>query len=177
MVEHDWFPRPLPPNVSVGEGSWLHSSYALLHYRSEKPSGLKIGRDSGVYIGTYFDLGPDAEVEIGDYTVVAGATFATNGRVTVGDHVLISGEVVIADHPFPVPGEASPVGPSCISIGDLAWVGTRVVLLAGTRLGTGAIVGAGSVVDSEVPDYAIVAGNPARVVGSAAPGEDKGRRP
>jgi acetyltransferase-like isoleucine patch superfamily enzyme len=45
------------------------------------------------------------------------------------------------------------------------WIGARAVLLKGTQLGKGSIVGAGTVVDFEVPAYSIVAGNPARVVG------------
>ena len=45
------------------------------------------------------------------------------------------------------------------------WVGARSVLLSGVTVGRGCIVGAGSVVRSNVPPYAIVAGNPAKVVG------------
>jgi acetyltransferase-like isoleucine patch superfamily enzyme len=85
--------------------------------------------------------------------------------------------VVVADHFATTPhtpgspGGREPAGSAAtIVIGDDAWVGTRAVILAGARLGTGVIVGAGAVVDFEVPPYAIVAGNPARVVGWARPG-------
>ena len=54
-------------------------------------------------------------------------------------------------------------------ISDDAWVGTRAVLLSGAKLGVGAIIGAGAVIDFEVPDYAIVAGNPAKIVGWSKP--------
>ena len=39
-LPHDWFPRPLPSNVRLGEGTWLYSTFAFLHYESEQPCGL-----------------------------------------------------------------------------------------------------------------------------------------
>jgi hypothetical protein len=97
FVEEDWFPRPLPDNVVIGERSWLYSSFAFLHYGSERPCGLRVGRDTGIYQETFFDLGPCGEVVVGDYCTLAGPIFATNGRVVIGDYALISREVVFAD--------------------------------------------------------------------------------
>jgi maltose O-acetyltransferase len=51
-----------------------------------------------------------------------------------------------------------------VIIGDDVWIGTRVTILAGVHIGTGAIIGAGAVVTKDVPDYAVVGGNPARVI-------------
>ena len=162
-LEHDWFPADLPDNVELGDGSWLYSAYAFRHYASER--GVRIGSHSGVYHGSFFELGPSGSVEIGDYCALVGATIATNGRVTIGDHTFIAHEVVIADRADAVPpSEAEPTESAGVTIGPAAWIGTRAVLLAGTRLGEGAIVGAGTVVDFEVPPFTTVAGNPARVV-------------
>jgi acetyltransferase-like isoleucine patch superfamily enzyme len=175
FLEHDWFPRPLPANVVIGERSWLYSSFAFLHYASERPCGLRVGRDTGIYQETFFDLGPSGEVEVGDYCTLAGPILATNGRVVIGDHGLISREVVFADTFAAAPPPRRPNDrPADIVLGECVWVGTRAVLLPGARLGDGVIVGAAAVVDFEVPPYAVVAGNPSRVVGwarpSAAPG-------
>ena len=49
-------------------------------------------------------------------------------------------------------------------IGDKAWIGGGAIILPGVSIGEGAVVGAGSVVTRDVPAYALVAGNPARVV-------------
>lgn len=49
-------------------------------------------------------------------------------------------------------------------IGNDVWIGDGATILPGARIGSGVIVGAGSVVAGTIPDYAIVAGNPARVV-------------
>ncbi len=51
-----------------------------------------------------------------------------------------------------------------VVIGPDVWIGHGAILLPGVSVGTGAIIGAGSVVTKNVPDYAIVAGNPARVI-------------
>jgi acetyltransferase-like isoleucine patch superfamily enzyme len=51
-----------------------------------------------------------------------------------------------------------------VHIADDVWIGTRAVILHDVRIGRGAIVAAGAVVTKSVPPYAIVAGNPARVV-------------
>lgn len=74
--------------------------------------------------------------------------------------------------PFAVfAGDFDPSRPSLPSgampdtrVGHDVWLGKDARLLPGTRLGSGVIVGAGAVVRGEVPDYAIVAGNPARVI-------------
>ena len=175
-LEHDWFPRPLPANVAIGERSWCYSSFSCLHCQSRRPRGVRIGHETGIHHGTFFDLGPDGEVEIGDYCALVGAIICTNRRVVIGDYTFIAHEVVLADSfaaaPFD-PGAGSPASASAgapetgVVIGENCWIGARAVVLSGTRLGEGVIVGAAAVVDFEVPPGAIVAGNPARIVGSA----------
>ena len=172
VLDHDWFPRPLPPNVVIGERSWLYSAFAFLHYRSRRPCGVRVGRDSGIYHGSFFDLGPAGEVEVGDFCTLVGAVIACNSRVVIGDYVFIAHEVTLADGFAAVPGagtDGTGEPGTSIVIGENSWIGARAVLLAGARIGHGAIVGAAAVVGFEVPPFAIVAGNPARVVGSCAP--------
>ena len=103
VLAHDWWPGPLPPNVVIGQRSWLYSSFAFLHYRSEQPCGLRVGHNSGLYNGTYLDLGPQGEVRIGNYCSVVGAIISSNGRVTIGDYTLIAYGVVVADSFAAVP--------------------------------------------------------------------------
>ena len=180
---HDWFPRALPDNVEIGERSWCYSSFAFLHYGSRRPHGVRVGRDSGIYHGTFFDLGPEGEVDIGNYCTLVGAIISTNARVVISDYAFLAHEVVLADSfaakPYEamgnddekssVSGHASANGkrPPVISLGENCWIGARAVLLSGASVGTGAIIGAATLVDFEVPPYAIVAGNPGRIVGWA----------
>jgi maltose O-acetyltransferase len=51
-----------------------------------------------------------------------------------------------------------------VVIGDDVWIGSRALLLAGANIGRGAIIGAGAVVAKDVPEWAVVVGNPARVI-------------
>lgn len=173
-LEHDWFSRPLPANVTLDEGSWLHSSYAFLHCRSRR--GVHIGRHSGVYIGTVFNLTEAGTVTIGEHTTIAGVTFTGAVEVTIGDHVLMSYEVLVSDDGVGLPpavhrGDREPVP---ITVGSNAWIGARATLLPGARIGRDAIVGAATVVDFPVPDGTIVAGQPARPVGVVRSGSTGG---
>lgn len=165
-LPHDWFPRPLPPSVEVGEGSWIYSAYAFLHCAARRPGAVRIGRSSGVYHGTFFELGPDAEVEIGDFVALVGATIRTDRRVSIGDYTFVAHEVVIADGPYAAPPGAG-IPPSTdggsVVIEDNVWIGARAILLGGARIGADSVVGAGAVVDFAVPAGSVVAGNPARV--------------
>lgn len=164
-LDHDWFPKPLPSNVKIGERSWLYSSFAFQHYRSERPCGVSIGSDSGLYAGTFFDLGPAGEVEIGNYCTLVGAIISTNGRMVIKNYAFIAHEVVIADFPAATPFPEGMVSQEIV-IEENAWIGARAIILGGARIGKNAIVGAGTTVDFDVPNCAIVAGNPAKIRGS-----------
>ena len=173
-LPHDWFPRPLPDNVVIGERSWCYSSFAFLHYRSRRPCGVRVGSDSGIYNGTFFDLGPDGEVEIGNFATLVGAIISTNSRVVIGDYAFLAHEVVLADSFAARPHEKKDAPTTRengkmagILLGNNCWIGARSVLLSGAVIGEGAIIGAGALVDFEVPPYTVVAGNPAQIVSQA----------
>lgn len=170
-LEHDWFSRPLPENITLGERTWLYSSFAFIHYQSEAKRGLSVGHDTGLYHGTFFDLGPEGEVQIGDYCSLVGAILASNHHIVIGSYSLIAHEVVIADHDcglFSSPREGKKGLDSSVQdifIGENVWIGARAIILGGARIGDGAIIGAATLVREDVPAYSICAGNPARIVG------------
>jgi acetyltransferase-like isoleucine patch superfamily enzyme len=167
---HDWYSKPLPANVELGDGSWLYSTFAFRHYQSRRPVGVRVGRKTGLYHGTFFDLGPSGELSVGDYCTLVGAIICSDRQIRIGHYVFVAHEVVLADTacavPHQRPAEETEQPSLSIGIADNAWIGTRAVLLEGARIGEGAIVGAAAVVDFEVPRYTIAAGNPARIVGS-----------
>lgn len=51
-----------------------------------------------------------------------------------------------------------------VTICDDVWIGARVIILPGVTIGTGSIIGAGAIVTKDVPEYAVVAGTPAKVI-------------
>lgn len=179
-LDHDWFDAPMPSNVSLGDRTWLHSAFAFVHSVSAAQPAVSVGHDTGLYKGTFFDLGPTGQVEIGKYCTCVGVIFCTNGRIRVGDYVFMAHDVVVADRWLARPatprnetaGERGRASEPVV-IADDVWIGAKAIVLGGTQIGRAAIVGAGAVVSGVVPPYAIVAGNPARVVGHVKPRSDE----
>ena len=121
--------------------------YALLQTAPE--GELIIGKD--VQINRFNILSAGRRVEIGDYCV-----FAPGVRILDSEHSFRSRDLLIKN----AAGTSAPV-----IIGRGAWLGFEVSVLKGVQVGEGAVIGAHSVVKDDVPDYAIAAGVPARVVG------------
>ncbi len=113
----------------------------------------------------------DAALIIGHGVGMTGAVIVAQTRVEIGDHVWIGANSTIIDtdfHPLsPEVRRADPMAGSSapITIEDEVFIGMWAILLKGVRIGRGAVIGAGAVVARDVPPRAIVAGNPARVVG------------
>jgi acetyltransferase-like isoleucine patch superfamily enzyme len=137
-------------NVSIGSG-----------FRAG--SGSRINSLHGLRVGENFSLGPGSLVEvdgeIGDYVLIARGVQVV-GRL---DHAIDAVGVPIVESEWIGDREKSEL--DAVKIGNDVWLGAGVVVLGGTRIGEGAIVGGGAVVASDVPPYAIAVGNPARVVG------------
>jgi acetyltransferase-like isoleucine patch superfamily enzyme len=119
---------------------------------------LRIG--SGCYIGRFVQINATERVVLED-------------KVLVADKVYISD----VDHNFSDP--LTPViDQGVISKGHVilregCWVGTGAVILSGVTIGKNAVVGANSTVNKDVPDYAVVAGSPAKIVRERKPNESK----
>lgn len=93
-----------------------------------------------------------------------------SGGLTIGKNVVISTNVVILSHDWSFlkrekRKENLDFAFSPVYIGEDAFIGASVVVLPGTRIGKSVIVGAGAVVKGDIPDYAIVVGNPAKIIG------------
>lgn len=109
-------------------------------------------------------IGPRANV--GPYACVWGGWSTTWARVGAGA-LLGPGAVLVAgNHRTAGPGAIRDLGfdERDVEVGDGAWIGAHAVIV-GCRVGAGAVVAAGSVVLEDVPERAIAAGAPARVVG------------
>ena len=136
-----------------------------LFIKDETHHCLKLNVERGAYFGSgkSFTIGNE---------VGLGKNFKSLNRIVIIDDYLMMGEDVLflgGGHNFdridiPI-GQQGGKGPTPLHIAGDVWLGARVIVLPGCRrIGHGAVVGAGSVVTKDVPDWAIVGGNPARII-------------
>lgn len=118
-------------------------------------------------------LGWDADLRIGDRVLIEqGVHIVCQGTIIIGNDVAITAYCAIVDtyHPHESPDRGPPIGErlptehTSVSIGEGTIVGMHTVILPNVRIGRGCVIGAGSVVNRDIPDYAMAAGAPARVI-------------
>ncbi|MEU6544941.1 acyltransferase [Streptomyces sp. NPDC046859] len=116
------------------------------------------------------DLGPDPILRVGDGVVLGrGSHVIADTTVTIGSDCYFGPYVYVTstNHSYDDPHE--PIGRQWprmepVEIGPGCWIGTGAVILPGATIGRNVVVAAGAVVRGTVPDHAVVAGAPARVV-------------
>lgn len=126
---------------------YVHPTFYMAG-KSEVCSDLRAGAYS--YLGPGCRIGPKVEIE--PYVMLAPGVSVIGG-----------------DHRFDIPGvpiifSGRPELKSTVIEAD-AWIGTNAIILAGIRIGRGAIVGAGAVVNKDIPSYEIYGGVPAKKIG------------
>lgn len=142
---------------------------------------LECGENVNVERGAEF--GDGSELRVGDFSGL-GVGCAIHGPVIIGRDVMMGPGVLIVhqDHEFGATDKPMRVQgyrrTRTLFICDDVWIGARAIILAGCQcVGRGAIVGAGAVVTRDIPDYAIVVGNPARVIRMRNLTHDTGKQP
>lgn len=125
--------------IKIGKGSTIHMWANFFN-----PSGITIGQDS----------------IIGDHVFLDG-----RAALTIGNHVDIASQVLIYNSQHDINSvDFGPVYGNVV-IEDYVFIGPRVVIQPGVKIGRGVIVAAGAVVVKDVPDFAIVGGVPAQIIG------------
>ena len=150
----------LESDVSVGPGSSVWNR-AVLRRGASVGAECVIGRDAFI----------DEGVRVGDRVKIQNGALVYHG-VTVGNGVFIGPGAILTNDRYPraitATGELARDDDWTVSPIELAEgcsIGAGAVVVAGTRVGRYATVGAGAIVTRDVPDYALVAGNPARRLG------------
>ena len=156
---------------------WFVGYIPLHHFRrlSYRLSGMQIGSGSTlhmmarIYDPRHIRIGKDSI--IGEKVTLDGRRQLPNskGELTIGNHVDIASEVMIwtSEHDLTDPHFAAIETP--VEIEDFVFVGPRAIILPGVKLGRGSVVAAGAVVTKSVAPLSIVAGIPAKEIGTRAP--------
>jgi acetyltransferase-like isoleucine patch superfamily enzyme len=162
------------------------SKVAFWRVRSVKENLLVIGAQSIVETKIVFER-EGASVSVGDRTFIGAGTMTVASDISIGSDVMFAWGVSLSDHNSHsvafskrkndvvdwLNGKKDWADVSCapVRICDKVWIGFNSIVLKGVTVGEGAVIGAGSVVTKDVPPWAIVAGNPARVIREIPPEE------
>lgn len=150
--------------------SGLPYSFGAKYVRCFLAKGMleKCGKNVNIEHGAFFASGKD--IEIGDNSGL-GIGCRVSGPLTIGNDVMMAPNVTIvtqnhetSDLSIPMRLQTAPK--LKVTIGSDVWIGTNVIILPGITIGNGCIIAGGAVVTKDVPDYAVVGGNPARIIKS-----------
>ena len=159
-----------------------HNTKVIGKVQIRKEGGsVTIGRDCLIE-GLLVTETPESRITIADNVYIgSGTVIDAVNHIEIGADVLISYHCTIADsdnHSLRASvrkkdladwrnhqsHDWSTVSTKPIRIGRSAWIGARSIILKGVEIGEGAVIGAGAVVTKNVPPFAIVGGNPAKVI-------------
>ncbi len=111
------------------------------------------------------------KVEIGSHSGIRSNLQLRSSSLKVGNYCMIGSNLLImgGGHIFTNPdipiSQQGHLAKTSLEIGDDVWIGFNVIILPGCKtIGRGAVIGAGAVVTHDVPEYAVVGGNPAKVI-------------
>lgn len=141
-----------------------------------------VGPYSTLSAGAPFDPPPSAQATepmlvIGDGCLLGrNSTVVAHHRIEIEDAVWMGDGVFISDQNHDWGDPDLPIGaqaqePRPVRIGSASWIGHGAMILAGSDIGRRVVVAAGAVVTGHVPDHSIVAGIPARIIGSTREGQ------
>ena len=127
-----------------------------------------LGKCENAWINPPFYCDYGFNIEVGrNLFINYNCTILDVAKVNIGDNVLIAPNVSIYTAGHPLHADTRKTGYEYgipVTIGDNVWIGGNSIIMPGVTVGCNSVIGAGSVVTKDVPDWTVVAGNPARVI-------------
>ena len=127
-----------------------------------------LGKSDNAFINPPFYCDYGFNIEVGkNFFANYNCTILDVGKVRIGDNCQLAPNVAIytAGHPLHPDSRNSAYEYGIdVTIGDNCWIGGNVVICPGVHIGDNVVIGAGSVVTKDIPDWSVAAGNPCRVI-------------
>lgn len=127
-----------------------------------------LGKSEGAWINPPFYCDYGKHIEVGkNFFANYNCTILDVARVKIGDNCQMAPNVAIytAGHPvYPTTRNSMYEYGKEVTIGDNVWIGGNTVICPGVHVGSHVVIGAGSVVTRDIPDWSVAAGNPCRVI-------------
>jgi len=165
LIIYYGFAQYLPKSTSPFLGSIAKSLRCFLCKQIFEKAGTGLNIENRAYFGK------GSDIIVGKYVGFGTGFKSLNRSLIFGDDVMMGEDVLFlgGGHGFDridIPmRQQKQLEKTPLQIDDDVWIGARAMVLPGCRhIGRGVIIGAGSVVTRDIPDYAIVGGNPARVI-------------
>ena len=161
------FFHPIISTKTIGKGVYI-GKRATIRKLSHITFGKKVRIGNDVRIQMYEK---DAVLYLGENVYMGNRnSFLLGGNITIGNNTLIASDVLITSENHGTDPEKSlsygnqELICKDVTIGGGCWIGEKVIILPGVTIGDKAIIGAGSVVTKNIPEYCIAVGNPAKVI-------------
>lgn len=126
------------------------------------------GRSDNAFVNPPFYCDYGSHIEVGkNFFANYNCTIIDVAKVKIGDNCQFAPNVSIytAGHPLhPVSRNSLYEYGISVTVGDNVWIGGNTVIMPGVRIGSNTVIGAGSVVTKDIPDWVVAAGNPCRVI-------------
>jgi len=126
-----------------------------------------LGKREGAFINPPFYCDYGTHIKVGkNFFANYNCTIIDVAEVTIGDNCLMAPNVAIytAGHPlYPTTRNSAYEYGKAVTIGDNVWIGGNTVICPGVHIGNNVVIGAGSVVTKDIPDWCVAVGNPCRV--------------
>jgi len=171
LIKTDFFYRHI--FGSMGSHCMIRKPVSLYNTRYIH-LGDRVSIGTGVRLDAIVDKPSRApELRIGNnVNIEQNVHIICHSRIRIGNNVSITGHCAIVDttHPYQDVHDPRPIGArildedSYVEIGDGSFLGFGAIVLPNVRIGKHCVVGANSCVTNDIPDYSVVAGNPAVVV-------------
>lgn len=139
--------------IIIGDSSSIRD-FSVIVANNDKSNTLN---NSGIIIGKNTYIGEFNNIRAGGGKIVIGNNCLISQHITIvaSNHSIVKSKL-ICEQPWSV-------NKNFVIIKDDVWIGANAVIMPGVTIGTGAIIGAGSIVTMDIPEYAIAVGNPAKV--------------